>query len=226
MSQKRFTISELKKFDGSEGRPAYVGFKGKVYDVSNSPYWKNGKHLGAHTAGHDLTMHIPNAPHNEDVLGGSEVVGELFQQGYVRQKLVRQMQDLHLHPMLVHFSLAYSITVPLLSFLFAWTREPSFEIASYYLLLLGLMAAPVAAGSGIFSWKVIYEGRTNKVFSRKILLTIILMLLTIVCLGWRILDPNILVGGSSLGYVYLALTVGLVPISLFLGHYGGKIVYP
>ncbi len=226
MGQKRFTASELKEFDGSQGRPTYVSLKGKVYDVSSSPYWKAGKHLGAHGAGLDLTMHIANAPHNEDTLKGFKVVGELIQEGYARQKLIRRVQNLHLHPMLVHFSLAYSITVPLLASLYTWTRQASFETASFYVLLLGLLAAPVAASSGIFSWKVTYEGRTNKVFSRKILLTILLMLVTAVSLAWRIFYPNVLVEGSSLSYAYLALNMGLLPISLLLGHYGGKIVYP
>ncbi len=226
MGLKRFTVSELREFDGAEGRPAYVGLKGKVYDVSSSPFWKTGKHLGAHAAGVDLTLSIGNAPHGEDVLSEFPVVGELVEGEYGRQELVRSIQKLHLHPMLVHFSLAYSITVPLLSFLYLWTRVLSFETASFYMLLLGLLAAPVAAGTGIFSWKVTYEGRMNKVFSRKVFLSILLTLVIAGSLGWRVLNPGVLLGSFGLGYVYLALNVALVPISLLLGHYGGKIVYP
>ncbi len=225
MAQKRFTVSELKAFDGLEGRPTYIGFKGKVYDVSSSPYWRSGRHLGAHTAGLDLTMSIANAPHDEERLKQFPIVGEIIQEGYARQKLVKSIEDLHLHPMLVHFSLAYSITVPMLSFLYTWTRITSFETASYYILVLGLLAAPVAAGTGIFSWRVTYESRTNKVFSRKIFLTTILTLVIAASLVWRILNPSILIEDSILSYAYLTLNLGLVPISLLLGHYGGKIVY-
>jgi predicted heme/steroid binding protein len=31
----KFTLDELRQFDGKNGSPAYVGYKGKVYDVSD-----------------------------------------------------------------------------------------------------------------------------------------------------------------------------------------------
>ena len=36
---KNFTIRELKEFNGRDGKPTYVAFKGKVYDVSGSSLW-------------------------------------------------------------------------------------------------------------------------------------------------------------------------------------------
>lgn len=224
--QKRFTIFDLKKFDGKEGRPAYVALKGKVYDVSDSPLWKEGKHPGAHTAGLDLTLSILNAPHSEEALMKFEVVGELVQERYGRQQLVRRVQKLHLHPILVHFSIAYSVLVPLLSFLYVFTQEASFEIASYYVLLLGFLSAPLGGLSGVFSWRVTYEGRPTRIFIRKILFTVVLTLVVTILSGWRTLDPNILTQTTSLSYIYLALTASLVPTAMILGRYGGKIVYP
>ena len=47
---RKFTLEELGKFDGKEGRSAYVAFKGKVYDVTDSSQWLEGDHLG-HAAG-------------------------------------------------------------------------------------------------------------------------------------------------------------------------------
>ena len=74
---KLFTLEELAKFDGSEGRPAYVAYKGKVYDVSESFLWKGGKHQGLHRAGRDLTGELPRAPHGVDFLKRFPVVGRL-----------------------------------------------------------------------------------------------------------------------------------------------------
>ena len=48
---KKFTLEELAKFDGKEGRPAYVAYKGKVYDVSESWMWEDGDHQGLQEAG-------------------------------------------------------------------------------------------------------------------------------------------------------------------------------
>lgn len=73
-----FSLEELKQFDGKQGRPACIAFKGRVYDVTNSSFWKNGFHLGVHFAGEDLTGTIINAPHKEEVLQGFKIIGELI----------------------------------------------------------------------------------------------------------------------------------------------------
>jgi predicted heme/steroid binding protein len=61
---KEFTLEELAGFDGREGRPMYVAYKGVVYDVSDSGMWSEGDHEGMHTAGHDLTAEHDDAPHD------------------------------------------------------------------------------------------------------------------------------------------------------------------
>ena len=73
----RFSLQDLARFDGKEGRPAYVAYKGKVYDVSNSVFWEGGDHQGDHLAGRDLTPNMGGAPHDEDVLNFFPAVGEL-----------------------------------------------------------------------------------------------------------------------------------------------------
>jgi len=75
-TQKKFTVEELKNFDGQNGKPAYVGFKGKVYDVTDSATWSGGDHMG-HGAGQDLTFEMGIAPHADDVMEKMKVVGFL-----------------------------------------------------------------------------------------------------------------------------------------------------
>jgi len=74
---KKFTLEDLAKCDGREGRPAYVAYKGKVYDVSKNDLWDGGDHLGMHEAGKDLTADMEDAPHDEDNILELPVVGEL-----------------------------------------------------------------------------------------------------------------------------------------------------
>ena len=76
---KLFTLDELAEFDGAEGRPAYVAYKGTVYDVSDSFLWMGGKHQGLHRAGRDLTDELSRAPHGADFLERFPVVGRLSQ---------------------------------------------------------------------------------------------------------------------------------------------------
>ena len=43
---KEFTAEELAKFNGTGGNPAYVAYKGVVYDVTESAMWGDGDHEG------------------------------------------------------------------------------------------------------------------------------------------------------------------------------------
>jgi predicted heme/steroid binding protein len=73
---RKFTLEELKKYDGQNGNKVYIAYKGRVYDVSDSPVWEAGDHF-AHIAGMDLTDELPDAPHEEEVFEGLEEVGAL-----------------------------------------------------------------------------------------------------------------------------------------------------
>jgi len=74
---RKFTLEELKQYDGREGRPAYIAFKGKVYDVTESYLWIEGDHQGQHVAGKDLTGEMAVAPHGEETLERVKLVGVL-----------------------------------------------------------------------------------------------------------------------------------------------------
>lgn len=76
-TEKEFTLQELAKFDGKDGRPAYVVYKGQVYDLSGSEQWQEGAHYAMHEAGKDLTEEIEGAPHGEEVLESFTKVGKL-----------------------------------------------------------------------------------------------------------------------------------------------------
>ena len=154
------------------------------------------------------------------------VVGELAKEEPSNSKLVQWVQRLHLHPISVHFSIAYSIAFPLLAIIYILTGEASFETASYYMLLLGFLSAPVAAFSGFFSWRITYKGRRTRLFTRKLTFAVVLLAVITACLAWRYLNPNILAAGTELSFVYLLMAVSLVPIVTILGYFGGEIVYP
>merc|ERR1712010_264492 len=61
---KDYTLAELQKFDGSDSKlPTLLAVDGKVFDVSNSPYYNPG---GAYAvfAGHDASLAM--AKHSTD----------------------------------------------------------------------------------------------------------------------------------------------------------------
>ena len=70
---RKFTVAQLSAYNGIKS-PAYVGFQGKVYDVSS--IFKDGEHAGI-KAGGDLTDDFTKGPHTEDIFKNFPVVGVL-----------------------------------------------------------------------------------------------------------------------------------------------------
>ncbi len=71
------TPEELSHCDGKEGRPSYLAYAGKIYDVTASRLWKGGSHARKHLAGNDLTAALKTAPHGEEKVIAMKLVGEL-----------------------------------------------------------------------------------------------------------------------------------------------------
>jgi predicted heme/steroid binding protein len=64
--ERSFSLRELTSYDGDD-RPAYIAYKGIVYDITNCPKWRKFLHENQHFPGLDLTKELSNAPHNEEV---------------------------------------------------------------------------------------------------------------------------------------------------------------
>ena len=76
-SEKQFTLEELAKYDGSNGKPAYVAIEGVVYDVSLSSPWGGGTHFGLY-AGKDLTKEFKGCHQGDKkILENLPIVGRL-----------------------------------------------------------------------------------------------------------------------------------------------------
>ena len=74
---KKFASEDLKQFDGLNGHPLYIVFKGKIYDLTSSKLWPSGKHMGMHNRSDDLAKAIKKAPHGEDNVYRFPLIGEL-----------------------------------------------------------------------------------------------------------------------------------------------------
>jgi predicted heme/steroid binding protein len=62
-----FTPASLSRFDGDRAR-AYVACQGMVFDVTDSPEWREGLHRNLHWAGQDLSEELEDAPHGIETL--------------------------------------------------------------------------------------------------------------------------------------------------------------
>ncbi len=87
---KEFTEEELTQYNGKSGNPAYVAYKGKVYNLSSSFLWREGTHQVTHKAGVDLTDAFDYAPHGEDVFEKFHIIGTLHKSSRTNDRLNRE----------------------------------------------------------------------------------------------------------------------------------------
>jgi len=227
---KEFTTEELLSFNGKEGRPVYIAFQGKVYDVSKSPLWSKGLHMNRHPSGKDLAGEISAAPH------GTEVLERYSQAGVLKKGAPEELKHLppglqnllqrfpmgrrHPHPMVVHFPIALLTASSLFVLLYLIFKDPSFEITSFYLLVLGAIASPFAMFTGLFTWWVNYRLKLTLFVKRKIQFSILLLIFEIILIFWRSFSFQIS------NPIYFIMVVILMPIVSILGYYGGQMTFP
>lgn len=75
MEKRLFTQQELADCNGKNGAPAYIAYRGIVYDVTGSFLWQQGAHQALHQAGMNLTGSLADAPHGDEFLEKFPTVG-------------------------------------------------------------------------------------------------------------------------------------------------------
>ena len=71
------TVDDLQHFDGTGDNRTLIAYRNRIYDVTESTLWAEGRHAGRHQAGADMTSYLKQAPHGEDVLNTMPQLGHL-----------------------------------------------------------------------------------------------------------------------------------------------------
>ena len=215
--------------DGKEGRKAFVAVNGKVYDVSSSRLWKDGKHM-VHLAGRDLSDDIMIAPHTIEKLTVFPIVGEFAMAPKKREgQLSILFRKHHPHPALVHFPVALFVFSAVFFAIFLYTKRTSFERTSYHLLAFATLTSPFAVISGLMSWALHYQSAFTRIFALKITGSMMLMAVGAATLwlrtssGWTLIDPT---AGMEKFAIYSSAIAGLALLVLGVAYLGGKISRP
>lgn len=229
--------TELTEHDGKEGKPAYVAYAGKIYDVTDSKMWKKGLHMNRHQAGQDLTDTIGAAPHGSEVLTRFKEVGKLKieQEQEVRPPLPNWLNTIfdkypflkrHPHPMVVHFPMAFfmAASIFLLWYYMINPARPMLD-SILYMHILGTLSLPVALITGWLSWKVNYLGKRIGNITRKITFSIIVLIFDIIVLVSIAGDLELLINPQGTQVLIPIMIISYLPIVSFIGQQGGDLVY-
>jgi predicted heme/steroid binding protein/uncharacterized membrane protein len=231
---QEFEIGELEKFDGNEGRPVYVAYKGKVYDVTNSKLWRNGLHMKRHHAGQDLTADIQGAPHESDVLDRYPQVGILKKEveeqeiPVILSWLLGKYPFLrrHPHPMTVHFPIVFAFTTAVFNILYLFTGNKSFEITALHCVAGGILFTVVGITTGVYTWWLNYMAKPMRPVKIKMPLTLIMLVTEIIIFVWRISVPDVLDSIEGASILYLLFVLALIPMITVIGWFGASMTFP
>lgn len=228
---KEFTPEELAEFNGQDGKPAYVAYGGKVYDVSQSRMWRNGQHMKRHDAGADHTEVFAQAPHGPEVLERVIQAGTLKAPAAAKQQpappdtpaWADRLLGLHPHPIMVHFPQAFLSFAPVFLILFYATGNAAFERTAFHLAVAGALLAVPAALTGAFHWMFKYARAAGGVYKFKIAMSAVVIVYSAATAAVHysrgVLAPAPVDASMLVMYLILA------PLVAALGHAGGIIVF-
>jgi len=223
--------SEFQKQNGKDGKPVYILYKGQIYDVSKSKFWKNGVHMSIHRAGEDLTHSILAAPHGEEVLDRHKKAGILeddsdyWHRNNKKEKVRDLYRLLHPHPIFIHFPIGSIFLGVVLQLLFLISKNTSFENAAFYAFFFGTIFEFPAIASGIFSWWLNYDFALTSIFKNKLFFSAILLLMSCFIVIARFFMADISFRGDMLSIIYNISVFSTALVVFILGFYGGKITW-
>jgi rubredoxin len=140
--------------------------------------------------------------------------------------LLKEMTDSFMpHAVMAHFPNALLPTLALFLVLYLVGGLKTLDHGIYLLLALVPLSALFTLATGIYSWKKHYAGAKSKIFHRKLVLGVSLVLICFEMLLLRYNNAELLTSFSVTTLFFLALAGGALFCVTMLGHYGGMLVF-
>jgi len=232
---KEFDVEEIGRFDGKDGRPAYVAHHGKVYDVTGSKMWKGGVHMNRHHAGKNLTTDIQAAPHDLSVLERYPQVGTLKEESVPERKMPRPLSWVlarvpflrrHPHPMTIHFPIAFVFATLVFNALYMVLGIREFEITALHCLGAAIFFTPMAIATGFYTWWLNYRAKRIRPVVIKQRLSFLLLALETIVFIWRWKNPAILDSPGWQSVLYSLLVLFMFVVVVVIGWFGAGLTFP
>lgn len=131
----------------------------------------------------------------------------------------------HLHPITVHTPNGILPMALIFILITVGFGAPLFETAALYSCVFVLLTMPAVIFTGYEVWQKRYRGALTPIFKIKIGSAIVSVLLLVVLVVWRVLQPEIVTKASSGRWLFVLLAIVLVGAVGLAGHMGGKLVF-
>jgi len=213
--------------DGKDGSPSYIVYDKKIYDVTASKLWQDGTHMNRHKAGADLSEFMSMAPHGPEVLKRFPMIGAMaseIEKPDSAERYRRLYNKYHPHPVLLHYPMGVLPFGALLLALYLLTGYQNFEPASYYALIFGTICLFPVIGAGILSWCINYQRMFTRIFTIKLSLSVVVLILCTAAVFLRPLFPEI--DRGLLSIIYCLCYFVTIPCLFSIAYNGGKITWP
>ena len=129
--------------------------------------------------------------------------------------------NIHWHVILTHFPISFITASAGFMVLHIYTYIECFEMAGYLCLLAGVVMTIPTAVTGWSTWKSKYKGARTKIFTYKIKISYLMIILGILLILFR---AYLVKGEHTLWhFVYGFGFIGLFFASMMEGYYGGRL---
>jgi len=129
------------------------------------------------------------------------------------------------HAVSAHFPNALLPTAALFWLLYFVSNKASFESTLFYLLVIVMLTSPITFATGFLDWRKKYSGKLTPIFRKKIALGIALVVIGLVAVLWRMINPEVLSSGGFSACAFSILLFIMLGCVTLLGHYGGMLVF-
>lgn len=140
---------------------------------------------------------------------------------FIRGQLLKH----HIHPISVHAPNGILPAALVFLVISAFLSVTGLELAAFFNLIFVLINMPLVMLTGYLEWQNRYNGALNLLFKTKIASSLVVIVCLTWLVGWRIINPEIMVQDTPGRWVYLAIAAVMVTAVGIAGHMGGKLVF-
>ena len=139
--------------------------------------------------------------------------------------LTARMSKYHAHPISVHIPNGVAPVAVVFLCLAVFFQFDTLGTAAFYNMIFVALSMPLVLFSGYVDWKNRFGGNLTSLFITKMICGALVLILSVVLVVWRIVDP-VVAGAASPGrWMYLLLHLALLVFAITAGFLGGKLVF-